>query len=148
MNSYNMLKHEITTSTSSMTTIPRPLKFVRLHFSEIKDFYDKFNPLNEKDKKYKLLLSDLLSVILTVINEKDENGKDLTILSFVLSGTKEDITSWGQEYIRSLSSDIGQEYNERLDKDLPKNDLIDLVKIIAPYLIKQHCESDAIDLLI
>ena len=35
-----------------------------------------------------------------------------------------------------------------LDKDLPKNDLIDLVKIIAPYLIKQHCESDAIDLLI
>ena len=148
MNSYNMLKHEIITSSSSMTSIPRPLKFVRTHFSEIKDFYDKFNPLNEKDKKYKLLLSDLLSVILTVINEKDENGKELTILSYVLSGTKEDITSWGQEYIRSLCSDIGQEYNERLDKETPTNDLIDLVKIIAPYLIKQHCESDAIDLLI
>ena len=34
------------------------------------------------------------------------------------------------------------------NKDLPTNDLLDLVKIIAPYLIKQHCESDAIDLLI
>ena len=39
INSYNMLKHEITTSTSSMTSIPRPLKFLRLHFNEIKEFY-------------------------------------------------------------------------------------------------------------
>ena len=148
INSYNLLKHEITTSTSSMTSIPRPLKFARMHFTELKEFYDKFIPKNDKENEYKLMLSDLISVILTVINEKDENGKELTILSYVLSGTKKDITSWGQEYIRSLCSDIGQEYNERLDKDEPTNDLLDLVKIIAPYLIKQHCESDAIDLLI
>ena len=148
INSYNMLKHEITTSTSSMTSIPRPLKFIRLHFQEIKDFYDKYNPTNEKDNYYKLMLSDLISVILTVINEKDENDKELTILSYVLTGTKKDTTSWGQEYVRSLCSDIGQEYNERINKDEPINDLLDLVKIIAPYLIKQHCESDAIDLLI
>ena len=148
INSYNLLKHEITTSTSSMTSIPRPLKFARMHFTEIKEFYDKFIPKNDKENEYKLMLSDLISVILTVINEKDENGKELTILSYVLSGTKKDITSWGQEYIRSLCSDIGQEYNERLDKEEPTNDLLDLVKIIAPYLIKQHCESDAIDLLI
>ena len=148
MNSFNMLKHEITTSTSSMTSIPRPLKFIRLHFKEIKDFYDNYNPTNEKDKEYKLILSDLLSCILTVINEQNEEGKELTILSYVLTGTKKDITSWGLEYIRSLCSDIGQEYNERLNKDEPINDLLDLVQIIAPYLIKQHCESDAIDLLI
>ena len=148
INSYNMLKHEITTSTSSMTSIPRPLKFIRAHFSEIKEFYDKFNPINDQDKNYKLMLSDLISVILTVINEKDEEGKELTILSYVLSGTKKDITSWGQEYIRSLCSDIGQEYSQRLGKEESINDLLDLVKIIAPYLIKQHCESDAIDLLI
>ena len=148
INSYNLLKHEITTSTSSMTSIPRPLKFARMHFTEIKEFYDKFVPKNDKENEYKLMLSDLISAILTVINEKDENGQELTILSYVLSGTKKDITSWGQEYIRSLCSDIGKEFNERLDKDEPTNDLLDLVKIIAPYLIKQHCESDAIDLLI
>ena len=51
-------------------------------------------------------------------------------------------------YIRSLCSDIGQEYNERLDKELTTNDLTDLVKIIVAYLIKQHWESDTIDLLI
>ena len=148
MNSYNMLKNEITTSTSSMTSIPRPLKFVRTHFSEIREFYEKFNPSNEKDKDYKLLLSDLLSVILTVVNEKDEEGKDLTILAFVLSGSKKEITSWGQEYIRSLCSDISQEYNKRLEKEEPSDDLMELVREIVPFLIKQHCESDAIDLLI
>ena len=148
INSYNMIKHEITTSTSSMTSIPRPLKFIRMHFEEIKDFYDKFIPASDKDKEYKLMLSDLISVILTVINEKDEEGKELTMLSYVLSGTRKDITSWGIEYLRSLCSDIGQEYDNRLDKGEPTKELLDLVNIFAPYLIKQHCESDAIDLLI
>ena len=148
INSYNMIKHEITTSTSSMPSIPRPLKFIRSHFTEIKDFYDKFIPSTEDDKNYKLMLSDLISVILTVVSEKDEEGNELTILSYVLTGTRKDITSWGIEYVRSLCSDIGQEYNIRLDKGEPTNDLLDLVKTFAPYLIKQHCESDAIDLLI
>ena len=102
INSYNMIKHEITTSTSSMTSIPRPLKFIRTHFTEIKDFYDKFIPSSEKDKEYKLMLSDLISVVLSVVNEKDEEGKELTMLSYVLSGTRKDITSWGLEYVRSL----------------------------------------------
>ena len=148
INSYNMIKHEITTSTSSMTSIPRPLKFIRSHFTEIKDFYDKFIPSTEDDKNYKLMLSDLISVILTVVSEKDEEGNELTILSYVLTGTRKDITSWGIEYVRSLCSDIGQEYDNRLDKGEPTKELLDLVNIFAPYLIKQHCESDAIDLLI
>ena len=148
INSYNMIKHEITTATSSMTSIPKPLKFIRLRFDEIKLFYDKFIPSTEQDQNYKLMLSDLISVILTVVSQKDEEGKELTILSYVLTGTRKDLTSWGIEYIRSLCSDIGQEYVLRLDKDEPTNDLLDLVKAFVPYLIKQHCESDAIDLLI
>ena len=148
INSYNMIKHEITTSTSSMTSIPRPLKFIRMHFTEIKNFYDKFIPSTENDKNYKLMLSDLISVLLTVVSEKDEEGKELTILSYVLSGTRKDITSWGIEYVRSLCSDIGKEFTSRLEKGEPTNELLELVKMFAPYLIKQHCENDAIDLLI
>ena len=102
INSYNMIKHEITTSTSSMTSIPRPLKFIRLHFGKIKEFYEKFIPSTEKDKNYKLMLSDLISVILSVVTETNEEGKELTMLQYVLSGTLKDLTSWGIEYIRSL----------------------------------------------
>ena len=58
INSYNMIKHEITTATSSMTSIPRPLKFIRTHFSEIKDFYEKFVPSTEKDKKKKTKITN------------------------------------------------------------------------------------------
>ena len=148
INSYNMIKHEITTSTSSMTSIPRPLKFIRLHFGKIKEFYEKFIPSTEKDKNYKLMLSDLISVILSVVTETNEEGKELTMLQYVLSGTLKDLTSWGIEYIRSLCADICQEYNNRLDKDEPTKDLLDLAKSFAPFLIKQHCENDAIDLLI
>ncbi len=148
INSYNMIKHEITTATSTMTSIPRPLKFIRLRFDDIKSFYEKFIPSTEQDKNYKLMLSDLISVILTVVSEKDEEGKELKIITYVLSGTRKDLTSWGIEYIRSLCSDIGQEYDLRLEKEEPTNDLLDLVKTFAPYLIKQHCENDAIDLLI
>ena len=148
INSYNMIKHEITTATSTMTSIPRPLKFIRLRFDDIKSFYEKFIPSTEQDKNYKLMLSDLISVILTVVSEKDEEGKELKIITYVLSGTRKDLTSWGIEYIRSLCSDICQEYDLRLEKEEPTNDLLDLVKTFAPYLIKQHCENDAIDLLI
>ena len=148
INSYNMIKHEITTATSTMTSIPRPLKFIRLRFEDIKSFYDKFIPSTEQDKNYKLMLSDLISVLLTVVTEKDEEGQELKIIKYVLSGTRKDLTSWGIEYIRSLCSEIGKEYDSRLEREEPTNDILDLVKTFAPYLIKQHCENDAIDLLI
>jgi 26S proteasome regulatory subunit N1 len=91
MNSYNMLKTEITTSTTSMTSIPRPLKFIIPHFQAIKEAHDKY-PSNDK---FKLLLSDLLAILVIVTPNVTE-----TSLSYVLSGTKNDITSWGQEFIK------------------------------------------------
>ena len=42
INSYNFLKDQITTSTSSMTSIPRPLKFLRAHYQEIKEKFENF----------------------------------------------------------------------------------------------------------
>ncbi len=34
------LSHEIRTSTSSMTAIPKPLKFLRVHYDTLKNFFD------------------------------------------------------------------------------------------------------------
>ncbi len=33
------LKHEIRTATSSMTSVPKPLKFLRPHFDTLKTYY-------------------------------------------------------------------------------------------------------------
>ena len=110
INSYNFLKDQITTSTSSMTSIPRPLKFLRAHYQEIKEKYEKFEEKTNEDKEFKLLLSDLLSVLVMVIMNVEE-----TSLYYVLTGSKKNITEWGQEYIRALCGDIAKEYNNRLD---------------------------------
>ena len=58
INSYNMIKHEITTSTSTMTSIPRPLKFIRLNFAKIKEFYDKKHNLDDEMDKLKYIVKE------------------------------------------------------------------------------------------
>lgn len=36
------LRSQIRASTSSMTSVPKPLKYLRPHFSTLKDIYDKW----------------------------------------------------------------------------------------------------------
>ena len=147
MNSYNMIKKEITTATSSMTSLPRPLKFLKEYYSLIKSKFKSLAPTSQKETKYKQLISDLISVLFTVHPDKDlEEGE--TMLFYVLQGTRTEITSWGQEYVRSLCADLGVEYTNRLDREEPLEEIYDLVKVIVPFLIEQRCENDAIDLLI
>lgn len=46
---------------------------------------------------------------------------------------QEEAGTWGHEYVRSLSGEIGQEYNSRREKDEPVEDLLELVAKILPY---------------
>ena len=138
MNSYNLLKTEITTSTSSMTSIPKPLKFARVHYDRLKAYYSTLPQSEFKNK-----LSDLLAVLVMVVTDAEE-----TSLSWILKGERKNITEWGQEFVKALSADISTEYNSRLDKGESTEELINLVKEMVPFLIEKHCENDAIDLLI
>ena len=93
LNSFNMIKNELTSSTTSMTSIPKPLKFLRLHYESIKKLYtglDEFDP-------FKLLLADFLAIIVIVT----ANTTD-TCLDYILKGTKKDLHSWGQEFMRLI----------------------------------------------
>ena len=137
-NAFNMIKNEILTSTSSMTSIPRPLKFFRLHYDKLKEFYNSLI-----DLEYKNLIGQLLSVLVLVC----PNTQD-TALQYVLDCQIHNITEWGQEYNRSLAGEIGQEYLNRLEEETPCDNLIGLVNIIVPYFIEVHNENEAIDLLI
>jgi 26S proteasome regulatory subunit N1 len=143
MNAYNLVKNEITTATSSMTSIPRPLKFLRLHYAALKDYESKFEARSEADKQFQLSLRDLLAVLVMVTPDITE-----TALSWVLQGSKKNLTSWGQEFMHTLSTDISKEYLNRLDQEKAFDDLLDLVSIIVPFLIEQHSENEAVDLLL
>jgi hypothetical protein len=61
---------------------------------------------------------------------------------------------WGHEFVRSLTGEIGQEYNQRVidgadpDTDEPFQDILQMVHVIAPFHVTHNAEAEAVDLLI
>lgn len=135
----NALKHlssEIRSATTSMTSVPKPLKFLRPHYAQLKKVYENWPAatgpqpsappitstagegkgteadLDEGEATpngNKRLLADVLSVLAMTMAEQ---GSRLS-LKFKLEGTKGDLGRWGHEYLRSLAGEIGQEYSSR-----------------------------------
>lgn len=147
LNSFNLIKSQVTNSTSSMTSIPKPLKFLRLHYDELKEFYmknyDQQQTNNTKITEFKYNLSDLLAVLVMVVSNTED-----TVLYWVLKGNRKNLCDWGLEFIRTLSGNLGEEFNKRIDQELPYEDLYEFVNIIIPYLIETHSESECVDLLL
>ena len=61
---------------------------------------------------------------------------------------------WGHEFVRSLSGEIGNEYNDRVinhnknpDNDDDFKDLLYMISYIIPFHIQHNAEAEAIDLL-
>lgn len=73
-------------------------------------------------------------------------------LKFKLQGTNTNISSWGHEYVRSLSGEISEEYNQR-SLDVPAedeadvDDLLTLVEDMVPFQMQHNAEAEAVDLL-
>lgn len=138
--SIDTIKNYIKTSTSSMTAVPAPLKFLRPHYDDLAALYEKWPAGAEKDS-----LADMLSVLGMTYGDEE----DLQTLKFRLlaRGKDEDLGSWGHEYIRHLALEIGKEYDKRLNNDNEVQDLTELALSLVPYFLKHNAEADAVDLL-
>ncbi|KAI9668008.1 MAG: proteasome regulatory particle base subunit [Bathelium mastoideum] len=132
------IKTFIKTSTSSMTAVPKPLKFLRPHYEELEKLYESW-PQGED----KVSLADMLSVL--GMTYSDENRLDS--LKYRLLSPSQDLGSWGHEYIRHLALEIGQEYNKRLDEDKDAEDIKDLALSFVPFFLSHNAEADAVDIL-
>ncbi|OZJ06256.1 hypothetical protein BZG36_00827 [Bifiguratus adelaidae] len=133
------LRTSIRTSTSSMTSVPKPLKFLREHYPTLEKTYESWP---ESDDKH--FLADILSVLGMTYSD---DGKRRS-LQYRLVGQSEDPGSWGHEYVRHLSSEVGQEFNHRMDNGEPTDDLMKLALVIVPFFLKHNAEADAVDLLL
>ncbi|KAI4333922.1 hypothetical protein L6164_018673 [Bauhinia variegata] len=132
------MRQEIRTSTSSMTSVPKPLKFLRPHYGTLKAYYD---TMAESDlKKY---LADILSVLALTMSAEGE----LESLKYRLLGSDGDIGSWGHEYVRNLAGEISQEYAKRQSEEAPIDDLMELVQQIVAFHMQHNAEPEAVDLL-
>jgi len=127
------LRTQIRASTSSMTSVPKPLKFLRQHYSTLKELYEKW-PESENRK----FLADIISVL----GMMEPDSRDC--LKFRFLGSTEPLESWGNEYVRHLAEEIRMEYSDR-----PSGETEDLMKLatdILPYDMKHYAEIDACDL--
>ena len=88
------LKTEIRTATSSMTSIPKPLKFLRPHYDHLKKFYE-----SKEAFPIKVDLADMLSVLAMTMAADGTRES----LHFKLVGHPQELASWGHEYVRYVS---------------------------------------------
>lgn len=121
-----------------MTSVPKPLKFLRPHYSTLTEHYAKM-PAND----LKRFFADVLSILSTTMQKEGSRQA----LKYRLEGTKEGLTSWGHEYIRNIAGEIGEEFKERTDKGTDVADLLALVEEIVPFNMQHNAEVDAVDLL-
>ena len=73
-NALDMIVKEVRTATSSMTSVPKPLKFLRPHFDDLKKFHKTLveDGNVEKDDQFlvlRALLADVLSVLAMTLGD-------------------------------------------------------------------------------
>ena len=135
----NAIKDSIKTSTSSMTAVPKPLKFLRPHYDDLCQIYEQWPSGKEKDS-----FADVLSVL----GMTQGNEEKLDTLKFRLAvPPSQDLGSWGHEYVRHLALEIGQDYQKRLTDDEDVDDLVDLTRTLVPYFLSHNAEADAVDIM-
>ncbi|XP_034193451.1 regulatory particle non-ATPase 1 [Osmia lignaria lignaria] len=130
------LRNHIRASTTSMTSVPKPLKFMRPNYDTMKAIYDKL-----ADVKAKELCSDVISVLAMTMGEGRE------CLKYRLTGSAIAIGEWGHEYVRHLSGELAGEWDELSDDAEATKKLIALVHEIVPYNMAHNAETEACDLL-
>lgn len=129
-----------------MTSVPKPLKFLRPHYPELKEVYGSW----KEDNSDKSLFAEILSVLAMTYSD---NGQRET-LSYRIEATRvggaqaEDPGLWGHEYMRHLAAETGEEYTQRQEKEEDTKELLELALLIVPFSLKHNAEADAVDLLL
>jgi len=136
----NMSK-EIRSATSSMTSVPKPLKFLNPFYSDLKTFYEGI-----KADDFKKSLADMIAVLAMTMAKEGTRE----CLKFKLEGHREELGIWGHEFIRALSGEISQEFVARTVSEPPvaTDELLILVDVIIPFQIQHNSEIEAVDLLL
>ncbi|OEH73887.1 26s proteasome non-ATPase regulatory subunit [Cyclospora cayetanensis] len=102
------LSRELKAATSSMTSVPKPLKFLRPHVDGLVDRYKELPAGTDLKRDFAMVLS----VICTTCGD----ARRLS-LHFCLEAECKDVTSWGYEFLRNLSGQIASAFAELQQQD-------------------------------
>lgn len=167
------LRREIRGATASMTSVPKPFKFLAPHFAGLRATYSTPR-ISGGRADVRRLFADILSVLAMTMGKPGARE----CLGFKLAGNRDDIGDWGAEYVRQLAGEIGQEWQARLEAaDAPaaggagagagaaagaaaaakvpsaaasatNEELLALVRVIIPFDMRHNAEVEAVDLLL
>nr|XP_018265646.1 26S proteasome regulatory subunit N1 [Kwoniella dejecticola CBS 10117]OBR87804.1 26S proteasome regulatory subunit N1 [Kwoniella dejecticola CBS 10117] len=148
------LRTLIRTSTSSMTSVPKPLKFLRPFYEEMGQIRESWD---QALKEQRSLLASILSVLAMTYSD---SGKRETLFYRLLSESTEAPGSWGHEYVRHLAAELGEEYNSNyaaeIEQDIERPEglkytteqLKALALELVSFFLKHNAEADAVDILL
>lgn len=157
------LRTLIKTSTSSMTSVPKPLKFLRPFYTELIDIREQWAADSNNDKlaAQRSLLSSIISVLAMTYSD---NGNRDTLHYRLISGSEESPGDWGHEYVRHLATELGEEYSSVLAGEAAastdgeeastkrtlksRDQLLTLALELVPFFLQHNAEADAVDLLL
>lgn len=131
---------------SSMTAVPKPLKFLTPHWATLKGLYESMPAAHSN----KVAFADIMSVLAMTMGVEGARES----LKYKLAGHPTEVGEWGHEYVRALAGEVGAEYNDRVEKAEEANkeakldDLLGLVKVIVPFNMSHNAEPEAVDLLL
>ncbi|KZV92939.1 putative RPN1-26S proteasome regulatory subunit [Exidia glandulosa HHB12029] len=144
--SLETLRTLIRTSTSSMTSVPKPLKFLRPHYPDLQTLYESWDASADKS-----LFADILSCLAMTYSDTDPRG---TLRYRLLSSSATPPGLWGHEYVRHLAAELGEEYTIRTETPdvesiiaADTEELRTLAMECATFLLQHNAEADAVDLL-
>lgn len=104
------ISNEVKSSTGSMTSVPKPLKFLKPKYEDLLTFYNK---ITDEDPN-KINAGRLVSALSMTMGEE---GSVLSIRLEVQKLEKkkehEALSTWGHEYVRSLTGSVGVEWGMR-----------------------------------
>jgi len=113
-----------------MTSVPKPLKFLRPHYPELKKLYLSWDPSSTGCSiGDKALFAEILSVLAMTYSDNGKRetlhyrlqARDIVSKDSQSTTQHEDPGLWGHEYMRHLASEIGEEYNARHDTQEEKD---------------------------
>lgn len=144
VNAITALKDKIRSATSSMTSVPKPLKFLKPHYGTIVEFHERV-----LDADRKTSLADLLSVLSMTMAE--EEGK---VLEYRLKAGG-DFETWGHQYVRHLQREITEKYEHHNTTDEDDEDgsweegpLVELANRMVKFYMEHNAEPEACDILL
>ena len=141
------MKSSVRESTTSMTAVPKPLKFLRPHYPVMTDLYEKWSCEGAARKPAELVvqLADVLSVLAMTYSD----GGKRESLKYRFLSSEGSVADWGHEYMRNLALEIGEAYQESLGADNEYTaQLVAFSLQIVPFFLKHNAEADAVDLLL